>query len=70
MFSTVSWTKIAGFYRDEERRITVALESPRYFDAKGELCPSDTWIYYRDHVGFREGEFETAELAMAAADAR
>lgn len=66
----MSWTKIAGCYRDEKRRITVALESPRYFDANGELCASDTWIYYRDHAAFREGEFETAGLAMAAADAR
>ncbi len=65
----MTWTRINdGCYRDEGRRITVALERPRYYDAKGNLCPSETWIFYRDCHGFREGEFASAEQAMVAAD--
>ncbi len=55
------------FYRDEARRITVCLESPRYHE-KGLPIRSDTWIYYRDTHGFREGEFASAEAAMHAAN--
>lgn len=62
------WTSFGHYYRDEKRRITVCKESSRYHDAGGNLCPSDAWIFYRDPHGFREGEFASAEEAMAAAD--
>ncbi len=54
-------------YRDEKRRITVCRESPRYHE-HGLPVPGELWIFYRDTNGFPEGEFATAELAMAAAD--
>lgn len=62
----MSWEKKDSYSREESRRITVCKESPCYYDAKGNLCPSDTWIVYRDSSGFREGEFASAEEAMAA----
>ncbi len=45
------------FYRDDVRRITVSFEARE-----------QKWIFYRDTWGFREGEFASAELAMAAAN--
>jgi hypothetical protein len=56
------------FYRKEKGRITVCLEPFTHYK-NGEPCRlKDTWIFYRDSWGFREGEFNTAEEAMAAAD--
>lgn len=63
------WEKInESCFRHEKRRITVAKSRARFYDNKGDLCPSLSWIFYRDSWGFREGEFDTPEEAMAAAD--
>jgi hypothetical protein len=69
MEETPPWEKInESCFRHKKRRITVAKSSASVYDNKGELCPSLTWIFYRDSHGFAEGVFSSAEEAMKAAD--